>query len=187
MRSGRHSYIGAPADLRERCKLQPASRPALWWTPQARECWIWGGARSCDQPRVWTWDYDRGEKRAVTGARAAWYIGRQRHVPTGTKARMQCLTRGCVNPAHVAAMPNRAWFALVVESGRLRGSAPTAVKHAALAKAHAARGIKVTPAETVRAIREAPASVTTAALAAQFGLAHSTAWNIRTGRSRAGV
>jgi hypothetical protein len=84
----------------------------------------------------------------------------------------------------VASAVNKAEIgANVRATGRRKGTAIEA-RRANIAKAHAARGIKVTPDAVVRSILAAGPEPTNIALAAQFGICHQTVSMIRRGKSR---
>ena len=89
MKSGQHSYIGTLQALFKRCDIDHASG-----------CWLWLGATNgAGAASVYTWDYERGEKRSMTGSRAAWGLMHKRAVLPGFVAYRVCIRRRCVWPS----------------------------------------------------------------------------------------
>ena len=150
------------------------------------DCWIWQGATSDDgaSPRIWTFDHDRGDKRVMTGPRAAWNIANGAG-PGGRLAYMHCCNSLCVNPAHVRLAANRAEIgARIRVSGSRKGQCSTQ-RRAGLEKAWSARGIVVTSPEVVRAVRAAVG--TNIAIAARYGIGHRVVSTIRLRKSHRDV
>lgn len=163
------------ADLRARSVVDPATH-----------CWHWKGPASAEGDlRLWTFDYRRGDKGSVTLSSGAFMIAFER-APRAYAYRC-CGVSDCVNPAHLREVPNRAAIGRALAlSGRLKGTL-LEQRRANVAKAHQARGITATPAEVVRAIRNAAPEVLNIHLAAQFGIGRTTVGKIRRGASRVEV
>jgi len=175
---GKHGLIATIEDLRARCKVDPVTH-----------CWEWTGAHSGANglPALHAFCHERGEKRTMTGPRAAWNIafgeapGRDEWIFRG------CCNNLCLNPAHLRRAKSPADVGLHQRrSGSRRGTAMDA-RRSNIAKAWERNGITPTPAGVVQQIRNAPATVTGIELAAQFGLAMSTVSKIRRGESHKGV
>jgi len=163
---GKHAALRI-VDLHYRSERRPGST-----------CWWWLGAMASDKvsPRIWTLDYERIEKRAMTGPRAVWSIKHQAGMGTRL-AFMACMNSSCVNPEHVGTAADKAEIgAHIAASGKRKGNS-TKQRRANVRKAWAATGVAITPPEVVRALR---ASVGThKALGIAFGMAHSTVSRIR--------
>ena len=150
-------------------------------------CWHWRGALSTDgTPRIWTVDLDRGIKTALSGPKAVHYIATGRPLQ-GLLAFRTCGSRQCVNPGHHATAASKAEIGAFIAAAGWRKGTHVEKRRANVALAHAANGIKPTPAPIVAAIRQAPSTVTNGELCALFGLSPQTASAIRLGKSRAGV
>lgn len=162
-------------DLKARSIVDPATH-----------CWHWQGAKSSDRsgrnPRMHTFDHDRGEKRTMGGAKAVWNIAHQ--CGCGNQIPFRgCLVNDCVNPAHVRLARDKAAIGEHIRrSGKRKGQA-VEQRRANQKKAIAALGLVPTPDAIVLAIRAAPATITGLALASQFGIAQQTVSAIRTGKS----
>jgi ethanolamine utilization microcompartment shell protein EutL len=157
-------------DLYERSERRPGS--ACWW-------WLLGTSNGHAQ--MWAYDEDMGDKKAIRGCRAAWYIA------TGAKlgdrvAYMKCMNKLCVNPAHAAAGTRQEMGEHITKVGRLKGKF-TVQRRLNLAAARRASGVVDTPPEVVLAIRAAQKSVTNVQLAAQYGITHQTVARMRRGES----
>lgn len=161
-------------DLRRRCVIDRVTR-----------CWHWQGAADRDgAPRLYTLDYARAEKRPMSGPLAAFQIAHQRAPLPGWKVYRCCGTIDCLSPHHLAEVRSTAEMGRrIANSGRRKGIAASEAKRAAAAKGRAAQGYSDTPAEIVRQIRLAPASVTGVQLARELGLSESRVSRIRRGES----
>lgn len=150
-------------------------------------CWHWLGAKSGGSVRIWTLDFDRAEKRTMSGPKAVWNIAKQRG--TGDRlAFMTCVNMLCVNPDHVSSAPDKAAIGAHIRAVGARVGTAVESRRANIARAHVANGITVTPPDVVRAIRAAPAAMTNIAIAAQHGiLHHQTVSRIRRRLSRRDV
>lgn len=148
-------------------------------------CWHWLGAKCDGQPRIWTFDHDRGEKRVMTGPRAVWNIATGSGMGSD-KAHMTCVNTECVNPKHVGRFADLAAIgASVARSGKRKGM-HLAQRLSAARKGWAARGIVPMPPETIAAIGVAEG--TNIAIGKQFGIAHQLVSRIRiAAREAAGV
>ncbi len=165
------------SDLRAKSKIDP----------QPGGCWHWQGARSKIDglPRIWTLDYERMEKRVISGPKAIWNIAHGAK-PNGIVYR-RCGCADCVNPVHIGiARDMKEIGAHISRSGRRKGT-NMEQRRAAAAKGRAAQGQRVIPDAVVIAIRNAPASVTSAELAALHKIDHSHTCRIRRGTARAMV
>lgn len=147
-------------------------------------CWWWLGGTSNGRATVWAVDLDRGEKRPMGGARAAWYVAYGWPLGADRVAYMRCANRMCVHPQHVAAGTRADVGAAVARSGILRVAELLPMRLANVARARAAAGIVATPAPIVLAIRAAPRTTSNVTLAGCYGLAHTTVARIRRGESR---
>ena len=144
-------------------------------------CWHWRGGKSEGQPRIWTLDYERIEKRSMSGPRAVWNIAHQCAPLRGYLVMRACLTTDCVNPVHHKEFATKAEVgAHIARSGALKGKG-VAAKLANLEKARAAQGQIQTPVETVLRIRSM--SGTTKEIAEALGMKPKTVWKIRAGKS----
>lgn len=154
----------------------------------ATHCWHWQGAKATDgTPRIWTFDHERGEKRAMSGPKAVWNIAHQAAPRAGWLVFRRCVTLDCVNPSHMAqARDKREIGAHVARSGARKGKFAEQARANAL-KASAAAGIVYTPPEIVRAIRAEGSGPTNLALSERYGIGHSTVSRIRRGESHRGV
>jgi hypothetical protein len=155
---------------------------------EGSKCWIWRGAYASDKvsPRIWTLDYDRGEKRTLSGPRAVLSISSG--APIGDKlAFMACCNSKCVNPEHVRVAASKAEIGAHYSAAGKRKGTHYEQRLAAVRKAQAARGLVPTPESVVRVIRAAGAEVSTRALARAHGIAEQTACRIRLGQSHRGV
>lgn len=163
--------IASIADVRARCDQDPVTH-----------CWHWNGGRSGDGvPRIHTLDYRDLEKRSLSGPLALWMIAHGT-VPRGLPFR-RCVCRDCMNPAHLLlARSKKEIGAYIAKVGARKGTSVDK-RRANLLLANAAAGIVPTPADVVLAIRSAPSSTTSKALAAQHGMAHQTVSRIRRGDS----
>jgi hypothetical protein len=143
-------------------------------------CWHWLGAKSSEgSPRIYTLDYERKEKRSMSGAKAVWNIAQGMAPTPGFLAFRRCCTTDCVNPVHVALARNKAEIGLHTARAGVRKGTQMEQRRANISKAHAANGCVLTPIEIVRAIRAADKSVTGVALAAQYGISDRTVSRIR--------
>lgn len=153
---------------------------------QATHCWHWQGAKVVDgTPRIWTFDYRKGEKTSTSGPAAVFMIAFER--APRVYAYRCCGSADCVNPAHVREAATRAAMGRAAAlSGRRKGTY-IEQRRANAAKAQQARGIVPTPPEVVKAIRSFGPGVTNLELAKQFGIGHTTVSKIRRGESRVEV
>lgn len=158
-------------DLRARSQVDPVTG-----------CWHWQGAKSACTPRIHTFDYAAGDKRVMSGPAAVWNIAHG-DSPGRYIVFRRCLCHDCVNPVHMGRARDRAEIGLhIARSGKRQGTAVEA-RRANIAKAHEARGIVPTPADVVLAIRSEGDDPTNLALAAKYGLRHTTISRIRRGDS----
>lgn len=156
-------------DLRARSERRPGDL-----------CWHWLGAKASDgTPRMWTLDYDYGEKRTVSGPKAVWHISHG----AGTRGRLVyrgCVCTDCVNPAHMRLALTKAEIGQHIRRNGARKGV-TEARQRNIEKAWAATGLKVTPPEVVIAIRAD--SGTLAALGKKYGMSPKTVSRIRRGDS----
>lgn len=170
--SDRRRLVTRAQDLYERSERRPGS-----------SCWWWLEGTSNGHAQLWALDFDSGEKKAIRGCRAAWYIGSGGAKLGERVAYMRCMNKLCVNPAHAAAGTRQEMGAHIAKRGDLRGKF-THQRRVNLVAARAASGIVDTPPEVVLAIRAVPRSeATNTQLAARFGLTHQTVAKIRRGES----
>ena len=168
------------ADLRAHCRVDYDTG-----------CWHWLGATSMKwQPRIWTLDHERIEKRLMSGPKAAWNIAHQAAPRAGWLVYRRCVVRDCVCPVHLGLARDQAEIGMHIRlSGRHKGDGKRGLdsQRANQAKACAARGIKVTPRDVVLACRAAGPEVSNPMLAEIHGIHHSTVSRIRLGQSHRGV
>lgn len=146
-------------------------------------CWHWQGAKSQDgTPRIWTLDYERADKRCISGPKAVFFIA-QRCGLNGRIAYRGCFTTDCVNPDHIRTAADKAEIGAALARVGIRKGTAIEQRRANVAKAQAAKGIKPTERAIVLAIRQAPTSVTGRALAAEHGIDHRTVSRIRRNQS----
>lgn len=166
------------AALKSRCTIDPASH-----------CWIWHGATTHGgtQPRVWTLDHARVEKRCMTGPMAAWNIAHGAAPREGHCVYRACQRTLCLNPAHLREAATKADIGLHIRRmGSRKGTAMEA-RQANIRAALQARGITPTSPDLVRAIRAEGEGPTNLALQAKYGVLHSVISRIRRGESHKGV
>ncbi len=177
MKKQLHSLICNTDDLRARCEVDPVTH-----------CWVWkGGKSSKGGPRIHAFDHERGEKRSMNGAQAAWNIAYGRAPLPGWLVYRACGCKLCVCPSHLREMPSRTAIGEHQRRAGHRKGKNVPQRVAALAKAREAAGITVTPREVVIAIRQAGPDVTGRALAQQFGMRETTVSKIRRGETHQGV
>lgn len=172
--------IATVEDVRARCVIDERTR-----------CWLWQGAmRTRDgtqQPAMWAFDHARGEKRTMTGPAAVWNIAHGRAPLPGYLVHRRCCNPLCLNPVHLREAKSLA------EVGRFRSRTGVdkgkhlEAKRRNIAKAHAARGMVLTPAHIVAAIRQASPDVTGRELARLHGVGENVVSRIRRGHSYKGV
>mgnify|MGYP000031032974 CR=1 FL=1 len=152
---------------------------------EATGCWHYKPPRSGTvgkELRIYTIDYDRNEKRVISGPKSVWYIAHQQPL-RGHKAMHSCQSHDCVNPVHVRRALNFAEIGLhVARSGKRRNVARTPAQLAHCAEMRRLTGRTDTPPDVVRRIRSAPKEVTGRALAAETGLSPQSISRIRNGR-----
>lgn len=135
-------------------------------------CWHWQGARAVDgTPRIWTFDHERGEKRAMSGPKAVWNVahGEPR---AGCLVFRRCGSTDCVNPVHHGQARDKAEIGLHIRRAGWRKGTHVAERAANLVRAREAAGIVRTPDEIVKAIIEAPLSEPGSSVAARLGVTH---------------
>ena len=164
------------ADVRARCKVDLGG------------CWHWLGAKAVDgTPRIWTLDYARCEKRAMSGPKAIWNIAHGCAPTPGFLAFRRCMTTDCVNPVHIALARSKAEMgAHAARFGKRKGT-NLEQRRASIEKAWAANGTILTPPELVRMIRAAPKEVKNTELAERLHMKHNTISKIRLGKSHRDV
>lgn len=146
-------------------------------------CWHWLGATAKDgTPRIYTVDYDRAEKRPMSGPKAVFFIA-QRCPLNGRLAYRSCFTAGCVNPDHIRTAATKGEIGRAVIAAGSRKGTHTEQRRANIAYAHQASGCLPTPRAVVLAIREAPKSVTGRQLAELHNISHQTVSRIRRNES----
>lgn len=145
-------------------------------------CWFWLGAKGVDKaPRIWTLDYDRSEKRCMSGAKAVWYIS-QCCALDGRIAYRKCFRVDCVNPDHIGIVADKKELGKVMAAaGRHKSEAGVAARRRAVRIAHEKAGTKVTPPDVVQLIRTSP--LTGVALSSLLGISQQNISRIRCGHS----
>jgi hypothetical protein len=162
-------------DLRRHSRIDPLDRNP--YDP----CWLWQGAKATDgTPRIWTLDYERIEKRCMSGPKAVWNIAHGRG--TGDKLTYRtCVNCDCVNPTHHALAADKAEIGAHIAKVGVRKGTALAQRRANIRIAHAANGIQPTPTEIVLAAREWTG--TNMEFARLHGMCHTTVSRIRRGES----
>lgn len=144
-------------------------------------CWHWQGAKATDgTPRIWTFDHDRCEKRAISGPKAIWNIAQQ----CGTRglwAARVCVCTDCVNPAHIKLFTSKAELGAHIRLNGARKGKHTDTWTASLRKAWEASGVYPTPPEVVRQIRSETGTLRE--IGDRHGLSFKTVGRIRRGDS----
>lgn len=167
------------ADLRERSRIDLASH-----------CWHWTGALDRQGvPRIWTLDYERIEKRVMTGPRAVWNIAHNEAPAPWAYIFRSCGCADCVNPAHMRLAHSRAeWGMYLRHSGRRKGKGrgSESVRQAAY-RGLASQGQNLTSIDVVRAVKAAPLTINNCQLGRRLGVSHHVVGNIRRGKSYAWV
>ena len=151
-------------------------------------CWMWQGASAADgTPVLHTIDYERKEKRTMSGPKAMWNIAFGEAPRIGWLVHRRCVNVKCLCPVHLGQVRNRAELGRhIALSGKRKGNSIEA-RRANLVLALAGSGIKPTSPEIVRACRAAGPEVTGASLAALYGIAQQVVSRIRSGRSHRGI
>lgn len=163
---GRHAYVATIEQLMDRCSVDPVTR-----------CWLWTGATSNGSPRLHSWDYAKGEKRSMPGARAVWGIAHGEEPPRYVFR--GCHNVLCLNPVHLRRASSKAEIGKhIARSGALKGTCLEA-RRANQRLAAAAAGLTPVPEEVVSAIRQAPPSMTGKDLALMHGIGRQTVSVIR--------
>ena len=176
MKSGQHSYIGTLQALCKRCDIDHASG-----------CWLWLGAmrtmrNGIGTPCIYTWCYERDEKRQQTGSRASWSLLHKRAPSPGLIVYRACLNVACVSPRHMVEGSPADMGAYIKARGDRKGTA-VQTRRDNLRLAWAALGIVPTSPEIVAAIRAADLSVTGKALALLHGVSRTVVSRVRRGES----
>lgn len=162
--------------LKARCTVDPATH-----------CWLWQGSISGGQPKFHTFCHERECKRTMTGPRGAWNIAHGEAPPSWAMVFRACQRQLCVNPAHLRLARDHADIGLHIRLAGTRVGTATEAQRENARKGREKRGIRDTPDAIVRAIREAPASVTGMQLAATHQLSNQTVSKIRRGLTRVHV
>lgn len=161
-------------DLRERSGRDPVTL-----------CWHWKFSTSNGRPAMWTFDYDRGEKRVLSGPRGVWFIAHG--TPLGNRiAYMRCFTSDCVCPVHVAYASTRAELnSALGRSGKLDGHHEA--RRRGLEAAWAARHKQWTPPDVIAEVRRLSGTMSASAISRELGISKSTACRIVAGTIYTGV
>lgn len=167
-----HKHITTVEALRERCVVDPVTR-----------CWHWQGAITRWQPRIYALDLATMEKTVMPGPRAAWMIAHGEPIPPGRIIFRACGCSDCVNPVHLRMARSLAEVGANIRGSGRRKGLQFAGRLASLAKAREAAGQRDTPPEVVRAVRQAPTSMTGKELSATFGISTSAVSRIRRGET----
>jgi hypothetical protein len=114
------------------------------------DCWLWKGAVSHGQPRIWMFDPFVGGMRAVTGPRAAAILGGL-EVPAGGRAWMGCANPMCVNPHHVLVGTMAEWGKWIADNGTWRGVPARIAAATATARKHCSK-LDMDKAREIRAL-----------------------------------
>ena len=158
--------------LKARCKVDPATH-----------CWEWLGASTRNQPRIWTLDYARGEKRVMSGPLASWHIAHGSAPRAGCIVFRGCCNPVCLNPAHLREARTMADVGEHIRRNGARKGTSLVARRANILAAHAKTGTVFTPLAVVQAILAAPRSVTGCELARTHGVSESVVSRYRTGKA----
>lgn len=161
-------------DLKARCVVDPVSH-----------CWLWQGATSDlgRQPRIWTFDHERVEKRAMSGPLAAWNIAFGEAPRPGHLVFRCCQRNLCLNPAHLRQAASKKEIGLHIQRAKTRVGTHVEQRRENVRAAWRATGCKLIDAAIVREIRQASASTTNRKLAALHNVSEGVVSNIRRGKS----
>ena len=158
-------------DLRARSIIDPVTR-----------CWHWQAAKTNGVPTMWTIDYDRQEKRTLSGARAVWMICHQEPLHDWLVYR-SCVCTDCVNPVHLARARTKAEIGAHISRNGKRKGTHLEQRRAGVKRMWEASGVKVTSPEIVLSIRAADPGLSNAALGILHGISPQTVSRIRRGES----
>ena len=160
--------------LRLHCDIDPETH-----------CWLWNGALSTDGvPRIHTFDHERGEKRLMSGPKAAWNISRGEAPPSWAPLVYRtCMRSRCLCPVHLKTARDKAEICAHVSRMGIRKGTNLEQRTAARLKGLAAQGLVPTSPEIVLAIRAADPAIRTRSLARLHGVSDSVASAIRTGKT----
>lgn len=173
-RHGRIGLITTIEELKARCDVDPTTG-----------CWHWRGALTGKNrlPAIHAYDHALGDKRTMSGPRAVWNIAHGEAPRLGWLVFRRCVNHICLNPVHLGQARSRKEIGEHVRLSHVFRGTNIEANRKNLTLAWAARGIEVTPADVVREIRAADASVPGIALAARFGILPQTVSRIRRGKS----
>lgn len=151
---------------------------------RASHCWLWQGATGSDgTPRLHTLDFRAVEKRTMSGPAAMWNIAHQAPPLLGWLVYRACGHKLCLNPAHLREASSKKEIGAHIRRAGYRVGTHVEARRANQLLMMAGAGITPTTPEVVLAIRAAPTTTTSTALAAQYGIAIQTASRIRRGQS----
>lgn len=160
-------------DLRIRSNIDPTTG-----------CWHFTGSLSRDGvPRIHTLDYERDEKRVMSGPKAVWNIAHCCAPRAGWLVFRRCVTADCVNPVHMGQAASRKEIGAHIRLNGARKGVAVEQRQANLIKARAAAGIVPTSEPIVISIRAADTDITSRALSKLHGIAEQTVSRIRRGQS----
>lgn len=172
-KTGRRLGMATIGHLRARCAIDTVTR-----------CWLWQGACATDgTPRLHTFDHERGDKRVMSGPKAAWNIAHGEAPPSWALVYRGCGHRLCLNPTHLRLARDKAEIGAHWRRAGYRKGNSVEARRANARLAQAAAGIVPTDSSVVLAIRSAPASVRGRELARLHGIAEQTVSRIRRGQS----
>lgn len=166
-----------------------ASLRAACTQDRATHCWIWNGcvAKRDGLPRIYTVDLESQKKCAISGPRAAWMLAHNEPPLPGYLVFRCCHNKRCVNPAHLRiAQSKRAIFDAIRRSKAWVGNSREQ-RLANIQIAWKAQGKELVDADTVRAVRSAPSSITGRQLAAEHGISPQAISRMRRGLSYAWI
>jgi hypothetical protein len=157
------------AHLRARCCVDSLSG-----------CWLWQyGCSSDGVPRIHTLDYERGDKRVMSGPKAAWNIAHGAAPRRGALVFRRCQQARCLNPVHLALAESKAAIGLHIRRAGTRKGTAVESRRRNAQRGRAQRGIVSTPNAAVMAITLAPPEMPSGVLAERFGLKASVVSRIR--------
>lgn len=146
-------------------------------------CWHWSGAKNKHgEPRIYTFDHAKGEKRIMSVGVAVYNIA-NRSAPGELIAYRRCGVRDCVNPGHlkVAATRSEMLRDVFARGAGKRNACPRVPTEAQRVSIEKSMGVKLTPLPVVMAILQGTG--TGRSIAAAHGVSESVVSKIRRKKS----
>lgn len=146
-------------------------------------CWHWSGAKNkAGEPRIYTFDHERGEKRSMSVAVAVYNIA-NRAAPGALIPYRRCGVKDCVNPEHMKVALTRSDMLrdVFARGANKRKSCPREPSEAQRAAISKGMGIQLTPLPVVMSILRSTG--TGRSIAAAHGVSESVVSKIRSRQS----